>query len=65
MRFRWTLFGHEITTVECGEPSVEEIAELVDNAISGGTSQNFERDGNPADPNERYRYEDRKLGFGC
>lgn len=63
MRFRWTLFGHEVTTLEFGESL--DIEELIDNAISGGTSQNFERDGNPADPNERYRYEDRKLGFGC
>jgi hypothetical protein len=67
VRFRWTLFGREVTTVELGGGEDQQIADLMaalsDKEIGGGSGHNFDRDFTPADPNDRYRWED-KFGFG-
>ncbi len=51
MRFRWTLFGKEITTLEWGDEILCELDE-----ITGGSCHDFERDGEPLDPQDRYRF---------
>lgn len=58
--FRWALFGREIASLEFGD--VDYPVEEPDGGITSGQSHNFERDGNPADPDDRYRWEDR-FGF--
>lgn len=67
MRFRWTVFGHEITTIEFGgsdDDVTQAIRELLGGDITGGSAHNFERDGSPLDPNDRYDgWDDKKLGF--
>lgn len=66
MRVRWTVFGREITTLEFGsdQSAIEAIAELLSSDVSGGQSHNFERDVDPADPDDRYRWDEgKKFGF--
>lgn len=66
MRLRWTVLGREITTLEFGsdQSAVEAIAELLSSDVSGGQGHDFERDNNPADPDDRYRwFEGKRFGF--
>lgn len=58
--FRWTFLGTEIATFEFGEADVMEIEQPGE--MTGGQMHNFERDETPANPDDRYRYEDR-FGF--
>lgn len=60
MKYTLRLFGFEVASLER-----DETGESCDEAITGGSMHNFDRDLEPVDPTDRYNwdFEDRKIGF--